>query len=240
MPGEDGEPFEYKASDWGWIEGRLVALDYSTPSAGSHIECGTKSGVRNGRRERNWDRTVSPLAGGTSAYNRAKGGSGRSSSPPGAWQGLAAGGPGPARSGHRGRPACPGFGVLACPSGQLMGPRKLLELDHFRKELRRGRRTRRFEVRQTCKRATMASRAEAGSIFGVELERAQATAQTTRHIGLDHKFQPLSSDRALVGGKPLGIAGFRARPGALTPADYRLNVTTDYFVFGQVMLRITA
>jgi hypothetical protein len=32
MPGEDGEPFEYKASDWGWIEGRLVALDYSTPA----------------------------------------------------------------------------------------------------------------------------------------------------------------------------------------------------------------
>jgi hypothetical protein len=32
MPGEDGEPFEYKASDWGWAEGRLVALDYSTPA----------------------------------------------------------------------------------------------------------------------------------------------------------------------------------------------------------------
>ena len=62
---------------------------------------------------------------------------------------------------------------------------------------------------------------------------------TRQHIGLDHKIQPLSSDRALVGGKPLGIAGFKARPGALTPADYRLNVTTDYFVFGQLMLRIT-
>jgi len=31
-PGEDGEPFEYKASDWGRLkDGRLVALDYSTP-----------------------------------------------------------------------------------------------------------------------------------------------------------------------------------------------------------------
>jgi hypothetical protein len=33
MPGEDSEPFEYKASDWGWLkDGRLVALDYSTPA----------------------------------------------------------------------------------------------------------------------------------------------------------------------------------------------------------------
>ena len=32
-PGEDGEPFEYKASDWGRLnDGRLVALDYSTPA----------------------------------------------------------------------------------------------------------------------------------------------------------------------------------------------------------------
>ena len=30
MPGEESEPFEYKASDWGWFNGRLVALDYST------------------------------------------------------------------------------------------------------------------------------------------------------------------------------------------------------------------
>jgi hypothetical protein len=29
MPGEDGSPFEPKASDWGRIDGRLVALDYS-------------------------------------------------------------------------------------------------------------------------------------------------------------------------------------------------------------------
>jgi hypothetical protein len=29
MPGEDGDPFEPKASDWGRINGRLVALDYS-------------------------------------------------------------------------------------------------------------------------------------------------------------------------------------------------------------------
>jgi len=33
MPGEDGDPFEYKASDWGRLkDGRLVALDYSTPA----------------------------------------------------------------------------------------------------------------------------------------------------------------------------------------------------------------
>jgi hypothetical protein len=32
MPGEDSQPFEYKASDWGWFGGRLVALDYSTPA----------------------------------------------------------------------------------------------------------------------------------------------------------------------------------------------------------------
>jgi hypothetical protein len=32
MSGEDGCPFEPKASDWGWFEGRMVALDYSTPA----------------------------------------------------------------------------------------------------------------------------------------------------------------------------------------------------------------
>jgi hypothetical protein len=32
MPGEDGCPFEPKACDWGWLEGRMVALDYSTPA----------------------------------------------------------------------------------------------------------------------------------------------------------------------------------------------------------------
>jgi hypothetical protein len=32
MPGEDSCPFEPKASDWGWFEGRRVALDYSTPA----------------------------------------------------------------------------------------------------------------------------------------------------------------------------------------------------------------
>ncbi len=32
-PGEESEPFEYKASDWGRLkDGRLVALDYSTPA----------------------------------------------------------------------------------------------------------------------------------------------------------------------------------------------------------------
>src|ERR1700730_12439532 len=32
-PGEDDAPFEYKSSDWGRLkDGRLVALDYSTPA----------------------------------------------------------------------------------------------------------------------------------------------------------------------------------------------------------------
>jgi hypothetical protein len=39
MPGEDSEPFEYKASDWGRLkDGRLVALDYSTPEHLSKAE----------------------------------------------------------------------------------------------------------------------------------------------------------------------------------------------------------
>lgn len=29
VPPDETAPFEYKASDWGWLEGRLVALDYS-------------------------------------------------------------------------------------------------------------------------------------------------------------------------------------------------------------------
>jgi hypothetical protein len=33
VPPDEGEPFEYKASDWGWLpDGRLVALDYSAPA----------------------------------------------------------------------------------------------------------------------------------------------------------------------------------------------------------------
>jgi hypothetical protein len=33
MPLDDeGEPFEYKPSDWGWLDGRVVALDYSAPA----------------------------------------------------------------------------------------------------------------------------------------------------------------------------------------------------------------
>ena len=31
VPPDEDFPFEYKASDWGWIAGRLVALDYSAP-----------------------------------------------------------------------------------------------------------------------------------------------------------------------------------------------------------------
>ena len=34
MPGEESGPFEPKACDWGWFEGRIVALDYSTPAWG--------------------------------------------------------------------------------------------------------------------------------------------------------------------------------------------------------------
>jgi hypothetical protein len=32
MPGEDSCPLEPKPSDWGWFEGRMVALDYSAPA----------------------------------------------------------------------------------------------------------------------------------------------------------------------------------------------------------------
>ena len=32
VPPDDTAPFEYKASDWGRLEGRLVALDYSAPA----------------------------------------------------------------------------------------------------------------------------------------------------------------------------------------------------------------
>src|ERR1700758_2640445 len=34
MPGGDSCPFEPKASDWEWFEGRMVALDHSTPAWG--------------------------------------------------------------------------------------------------------------------------------------------------------------------------------------------------------------
>jgi hypothetical protein len=32
MPPDETAPFEYKASDWRWLDGRLVALDYSAPA----------------------------------------------------------------------------------------------------------------------------------------------------------------------------------------------------------------
>ena len=38
QPGEDSEPFEHKASDWGWLQQRLVALDYSTPAHDTDAE----------------------------------------------------------------------------------------------------------------------------------------------------------------------------------------------------------
>jgi hypothetical protein len=31
-PNDVGHPFEWKAEDWGWLDGRLVALDYSAPA----------------------------------------------------------------------------------------------------------------------------------------------------------------------------------------------------------------
>jgi hypothetical protein len=32
MPSDGvSQPFEYKRSDWGWLDGRLVAVDYSAP-----------------------------------------------------------------------------------------------------------------------------------------------------------------------------------------------------------------
>jgi hypothetical protein len=46
-----------------------------------------------------------------------------------------------------------------------------------------------------------------GSIFGGRVRSRSATAPTIRHVGrdIDHKFRPLSSDRALVG-KPSGAS----------------------------------
>lgn len=32
IPGGEDCPFEYKASDWGWLDGLLVAVDYSAPA----------------------------------------------------------------------------------------------------------------------------------------------------------------------------------------------------------------
>jgi hypothetical protein len=32
VPPDETAPFEYKASDWGWLDGRLVSLDYSAPA----------------------------------------------------------------------------------------------------------------------------------------------------------------------------------------------------------------
>ncbi|MCJ2112934.1 hypothetical protein MKK64_17270 [Methylobacterium sp. E-025] len=32
IPGGESEPFEYKASEWGKVNGRLVAVDYSAPA----------------------------------------------------------------------------------------------------------------------------------------------------------------------------------------------------------------
>jgi hypothetical protein len=32
-PNDEDHPFEFKPSDWGWLGGRLVALDYAAPAA---------------------------------------------------------------------------------------------------------------------------------------------------------------------------------------------------------------
>lgn len=39
IPGEDGFPFEPKAADWGWYQGRHVAVDYSTLTDLSADKC---------------------------------------------------------------------------------------------------------------------------------------------------------------------------------------------------------
>jgi hypothetical protein len=33
-PGDDGHPFEWKPSDWGYIDGRVVAIDYAATAIG--------------------------------------------------------------------------------------------------------------------------------------------------------------------------------------------------------------
>jgi hypothetical protein len=33
MPGEEGSPLEPKASNWGWLDGRPVAVDYALPGS---------------------------------------------------------------------------------------------------------------------------------------------------------------------------------------------------------------
>jgi hypothetical protein len=38
VPHTEGAPFEYKASDWGWLGNRLVALDYSSHALFSNEE----------------------------------------------------------------------------------------------------------------------------------------------------------------------------------------------------------
>src|SRR5450631_1835833 len=50
---------------------------------------------------------------------------------------------------------------------------------------------------------------KASSIFGGRVGSHSTAAQTTGHAGLNigHKFQPLSSDRALGGRLPLGHRG---------------------------------
>lgn len=37
-PGDDGHPFDWKACDWGWLDGKPVALDYSVTIAADEHE----------------------------------------------------------------------------------------------------------------------------------------------------------------------------------------------------------
>jgi hypothetical protein len=38
-PNDERQPFEFKASDWGYLNGGLVALDYSAPALFPNDEC---------------------------------------------------------------------------------------------------------------------------------------------------------------------------------------------------------
>ena len=45
-PNDEGQPFEFKASDWGWLDGRLVAVDYSAPALFENSAVDEMSGFR--------------------------------------------------------------------------------------------------------------------------------------------------------------------------------------------------
>ena len=43
VPPDETAPFEYKASDWGWLKDQLVALDYSAPALFEDVLPGGRS-----------------------------------------------------------------------------------------------------------------------------------------------------------------------------------------------------